>query len=80
MRTIATLLLPSEGAIRWDGHDTRHYDQQVRQVLGYLPQEFGTYPEFSGRQFLRYLAGMKGLPTGLARQRVDELLELVNLQ
>jgi ABC-type multidrug transport system ATPase subunit len=49
-------------------------------VLGYLPQEFGIYPEFSGRQFLRYLAAMKGLTNPLARQRVDEVLEIVNLE
>jgi ABC-type multidrug transport system ATPase subunit len=48
--------------------------------LGYLPQEFGIYPEFSGRQFLRYLAAIKGLPTPLAHRRVDEVLELVNLE
>jgi ABC-type multidrug transport system ATPase subunit len=80
MRMIATLLPPSEGVIRWDGQDTRRFGADLRLVLGYLPQEFGIYPEFTGRQFLRYLAEMKGLPGELARRRVDELLEVVNLR
>jgi ABC-2 type transport system ATP-binding protein len=79
MRIIATLLDPTEGAIHWNGQDIRTHGETVRQVLGYLPQEFGIYPEFSGRQFLRYLAAMKGLPNGMAQRRVDEVLEIVNL-
>jgi ABC-2 type transport system ATP-binding protein len=80
MRMIATLLDPTEGTITWNGEDIRAHGQALRQVLGYLPQEFGIYPEFSGRQFLQYLAAMKGLPPSLARRRVDEVLELVNLE
>jgi ABC-2 type transport system ATP-binding protein len=80
MRMIATLLEPTEGTIHWNGLDTRAHGEAVRQVLGYLPQEFGIYREFSGRQFLRYLAAMKGLPKALANRRVDEVLETVNLE
>jgi ABC-type multidrug transport system ATPase subunit len=80
MRIIATLLEPTAGSIRWDGQSTRTHGRALRQVLGYLPQEFGIYPEFSGRQFLRYLAAMKGLPKDMARRRVDEVLEIVNLE
>jgi ABC-type multidrug transport system ATPase subunit len=80
MRMIATLLEPTEGTIAWNGRDIRTNGQALRQVLGYLPQEFGIYPEFSGRQFLRYLAAMKGLPTPLARRRVDEVLEIVAME
>ena len=65
MRMIATLLEPTEGTIRWNGQDIRTHGEALRQVLGYLPQEFGIYPEFTGRQFLRYLAAMKGLPKPL---------------
>jgi ABC-2 type transport system ATP-binding protein len=79
MRMIATLLDPTEGTVSWNGQDIRTHGTELRQVLGYLPQEFGIYPEFSGRQFLRYLAAMKGLPVSLARQRVDEVLEIVQL-
>ena len=80
MRMIATLLDPTEGTIHWNGQDIRTHGAALRQVLGYLPQEFGIYPEFSGRQFLRYLAAMKGLPTSLAHRRVDEVLEIVQMQ
>ena len=80
MRMIATLLDPTEGTIRWNGQDIRTHGEVLREVLGYLPQEFGIYPEFSGRQFLRYLAAMKGLSNDLARRRVDEVLEIVNLE
>jgi ABC-2 type transport system ATP-binding protein len=80
MRMIATLLEPTEGTIRWNGQDIRTHGQAFRQVLGYLPQDFGVYPEFTGRQFLRYLAAMKGLPSELLKQRVDEVVEMVNLE
>lgn len=80
MRMIATLLEPTEGMIRWNSQDIRTHGQALRQVLGYLPQDFGIYPEFTGRQFLRYLAAMKGLPSSLLTRRVDEVVEMVNLE
>jgi ABC-2 type transport system ATP-binding protein len=80
MRMIATLLEPTEGSIRWNGQDVRTHGGTLRQVLGYLPQDFGIYPEFTGRQFLRYLASMKGLPRALLNRRVDEVLSIVNLE
>ena len=80
MRMIATLLDPTEGTIHWNGQDIRAHGAALRQVLGYLPQEFGIYREFSGRQFLRFLAAMKGLPKSLAHRRVEEVLEIVNLE
>ncbi len=80
MRIIATLLPATSGTVQWSGHDARTDGQAIRRVLGYLPQHFGVYPEFTGRQFLRYLGAMKGLTRGAARHRADEVLELVNLQ
>ncbi len=80
MRMIATLLSPTEGRILWNGQDIRTHGQALRQVLGYLPQDFGIYPEFTGRQFLRYLATMKGLPGSLVNRRVDEVLAIVNME
>jgi ABC-type multidrug transport system ATPase subunit len=80
MRMIATLLEPTEGTILWNGQDIRTHGQALRQVLGYLPQDFGVYREFTGRQFLRYLAAMKGLPKSIANKRVDEVIEVVNLE
>jgi ABC-2 type transport system ATP-binding protein len=80
MRIIATLLPATGGTVRWDGHDARGDGQAIRRELGYLPQHFGVYPEFSARQFLRYLGAMKGLGRSSARRRADEVLELVNLR
>jgi ABC-2 type transport system ATP-binding protein len=80
MRMIATLLEPTKGRILWNGQDIRTHGQALRQVLGYLPQDFGIYPEFTGRQFLRYLASMKDLPGSLINRRVDEVLAMVNLE
>ncbi|MGH2496323.1 MAG: ABC transporter ATP-binding protein [Ktedonobacteraceae bacterium] len=80
MRMVATLLETSEGCIYWNGRDIRAHAPELRQVLGYLPQDFGLYPEFTGRQFLRYLAAMKGLPKALAQRRVDEVIEMVSLE
>src|SRR5215469_16064053 len=59
MRMIATLLDPTEGTICWNGQDIRTNAMNFRRVLGYLPQEFGIYREFTGRQFLSYLTAMK---------------------
>lgn len=80
MRMIATLIPQSSGVIRWNDLDTRSAGVEIRRVLGYLPQEFGLYPEFTGRKFLRYMAVMKGLPAEFIPRRVDEVLELVNLE
>ncbi|HMA34427.1 MAG TPA: ABC transporter ATP-binding protein [Chloroflexia bacterium] len=79
MRILATLLDGTAGRVSWNGLDTRTQGERVRQTLGYLPQEFGLYPEFTARQFLRYMAAMKGLPDPLARPRVDAILEMVGL-
>jgi ABC-2 type transport system ATP-binding protein len=80
MRIVATLLPATSGSVRWNGKDTRTEGPAVREVLGYLPQHFGVYPELSGRRFLRYLAAMKGLHGEVGRHRVDEVLETVNLE
>ncbi len=80
MRILATLIPQTAGKVTWNGKDIRQDSQALRRVLGYLPQEFGLYEEFSARQILRYLGAMKGLPDALARRRVDELIELVNLE
>jgi ABC-type multidrug transport system ATPase subunit len=80
LRMVSTLLPPSEGAMYWNGLDIQKYGTEVRQTLGYLPQDFGLYPEFSARRFLQYMAAMKGLPRDMAGRRVDEVLEMVNLE
>ena len=80
MRIIATLLPPTSGTVRWNGLDVGADGRRIRARLGYLPQQFGVYPEFSARRFLRYLATLKGLAGPRGHHRVDEVLELVNLE
>jgi ABC-type multidrug transport system ATPase subunit len=80
MRIIATLLPPTTGTVRWNGLDVGRDGQEIRARLGYLPQRFGVYPEFSARRFLRYLAALKRLSRPGRNRRVDEVLELVNLE
>jgi len=79
MRILATITQPSAGRVLWNGTDIRHEPDSLRTVLGYLPQDFGVYPNLSAVEFLGYLAAVKGLDAASARQRIGELLELVNL-
>jgi ABC-type multidrug transport system ATPase subunit len=80
MKCVATLLEPDDGAITLNGLDVRHAKEDVRRVLGYLPQDFGLYPSLSAEQMLDYLACMKGLVDRAERRRqVGALLERVNL-
>lgn len=80
MRMLCTLLRPTEGSITWEGKDIFRMDGEYRRILGYLPQDFGYYPDFTGLDFLLYLAALKGLSRPHAKRRAGELLELVSLQ
>jgi ABC-type multidrug transport system ATPase subunit len=79
MRILATVTRPTEGQVFWDGADIARSPDRVRSVLGYLPQDFGLYPNLSAVEFLEYLAAVKGVAAFAARKRITELLELVNL-
>lgn len=80
MRILATILDPTQGDVTIGNYRLPRDKEPVRQVLGYLPQEFGLYRRMTGRQFLEYIAVLKGMVERKARQRrVDELLEMVNL-
>lgn len=79
MRILATITKPTSGKIIFDGIDLLQNPDQIREVLGYLPQDFGIYPNLNAVEFLEYLAAIKGLAGRSASQRVDELLKLVNL-
>ncbi len=79
MTIIATITQPTEGRVLWNGVDIAEQPNQIRPVLGYLPQDFGVYPNLNAVEFLAYMAAIKGLKAEKARQRVDELLDLVNL-
>lgn len=78
MRMICGILTPTSGTVSFDGIDVSRED--YRAVLGYLPQDFGYYPDFSGMDFLMYLAALKGLEKKTARRRSEELLEIVSLK
>lgn len=78
MRMLCGILLPTSGTISFDGMDVS--EERYRAALGYLPQDFGCYPEFTGRDFLLYMAALKGLSRPRARRRTAELLRLVSLQ
>lgn len=79
MNILATITLPTEGSVKWNNIDTAVRPDDLRQVLGYLPQNFGIYPNLTAVEFLRYMAAIKGLDTRAARKRIDSLLELVGL-
>jgi ABC-type multidrug transport system ATPase subunit len=79
MRILATVSRPSAGRVLWNGLDLAKQPDTLRGTLGYLPQDFGIYPQLSALEFLDYIAAAKGLAARAARRRIDELLELVNL-
>lgn len=78
MRMICGILKPTNGTITFNGLNVT--TEEYRANLGYLPQDFGYYPEFTGRNFLLYMATLKGLTKTQAKRKTDEVLELVNLQ
>ena len=79
MRIIATVTRATEGRVLWNDHDIARSPDTLRAVLGYLPQDFGVYPHLTAIEFLEYMAAVKGLDARSARQRIDELLAVVNL-
>jgi ABC-2 type transport system ATP-binding protein len=79
MRMLATITKPTEGKIFWDDIDVVKSPDTLRAVLGYLPQDFGVYPNLNAVEFLEYMAAIKGLNGRAAKKRIDELLQVVNL-
>ncbi len=79
MRMLTTLIPPTSGSITWDGRDIYAMDGEYRRLVGYLPQEFGFYPDFTVQEYLMYIACLKGLRPGIAKQRVKKLLAQVDL-
>ena len=79
MRMLAGILRPTEGQILCDGVEIGALGAAYREKLGYLPQEFGFYPEFTVQDYLEYMAALKGLPRTEAARQIDALLERVSL-
>ena len=79
MRMIAGIMNPSFGQIRYDGIPISELGESYRNVFGYLPQEFGFYPEFTVKDYLEYVAVLKGLSDRDSRRRIHELLEQMTL-
>lgn len=78
MRMICGILKPTSGTISFDRIDVK--EESYRSILGYLPQDFGYYPEFTGQDFLLYMSALKGIEKPQAKKRAAELLQLVSLQ
>jgi ABC-type multidrug transport system ATPase subunit len=79
MRILATVTRATTGHVRWNGVDIAESPNELRKVLGYLPQDFGIYPNLNAVEFLKYLAAARGISGRSASKRIDHLLELVNL-
>ena len=79
MRMICDIQTPTSGEIFYNGQNIKKMGEEYRNVLGYLPQNFGYYPEFTAYKFLLYIASLKGLGKKQARLRALELLDMVGL-
>lgn len=79
MRMIAGIMKPSAGKILYDGIPISHLKEKYRDVFGYLPQEFGFYPEFTVKDYLEYVSVLKGLNTKESKCKINELMEQLTL-
>ncbi|OYR80555.1 ABC transporter ATP-binding protein, partial [Halorubrum distributum] len=79
MRMLTTVTPPTEGTIYWDGTQVSESPDAIRSVLGYLPQDFDTYPTLMLEEYLEYVAALQGLDSETASARIEALLDLVNL-
>ena len=80
MRLVCGILQPTGGRITCDHIPISDMGAEYRRLLGYLPQDFGYYGEFTAVRFLNYMAALKALPAAYAKGRIEELLELVDLK
>ncbi len=79
IKMMMTLLFPTQGSILWNGVDIRTLDADYRDILGYLPQNFGYYKSYTPRQYLNYLAALKAVPKEQTKERIETLLAMVGL-
>jgi len=80
MRMLCTVVQPTQGRILYQEEDIFKMDTRYRNILGYLPQEFGFYPDLKVKDYLKYVAALKGLRRSTAEKRIDELLEIVGMK
>lgn len=79
MKQIVTVTSPTSGKIVYNGKNIKGLDEEYRSVVGYLPQDFDAYKNFKAKDFLMYMAALKGMDKKTSKERVDELLKLVGL-
>lgn len=79
MRMLCGILEPTSGEILFNGHSIMDLGPRYRNMIGYLPQDFGYYPDYTAYEFLMYIAALKGIPRNVAGKRAKELLKLVDL-
>lgn len=79
MRMLCTLIKPTTGSIAWNKKDVFQLDGAYRKLLGYLPQDFGYYPDFSVNDYLMYIASIKGIRPAVARNRIEHLIKQVGM-
>jgi len=79
IKMLTTLIFPTGGEILWNGDEITKLDADYRDIIGYLPQDFGYYKNYSPLEFLLYIAALKGIDGKIAKRKTDELLELVGL-
>lgn len=80
MRIICGIIKPNEGSVVYNGYNTTEEPESFRNILGFLPQDFRYYPDFTGLKFLLYIAALKGLDKLSAKKKCNELLHLVGLE
>ncbi len=80
MRMICGVLTPTEGEVKVDGKNNIDMGEDYRELIGYLPQDFGYYPDFTAKEFMLYVASLKGLMPGFAKEKTKELLTMVGLE
>lgn len=79
MTMLCAVTLPTTGVITWDGNDIFKLGERYRDLLGYLPQNFGFYPDLSVSDYMMYIASIKGIRPAAAKKRMKELLAMVGL-
>lgn len=79
MRIICGIMKSTIGEVKVNGTNIMKLDEKYRDLLGYLPQDFGYYPSFTANEFMMYMASLKGLSNNYSKKKISELLHIVGL-